>query len=263
MLDTNGFSDRVVRYVTVESNDPARPRLTLNLAGKVIERQPYQKPVGDLFYDAYLLIDVRDPAAYATGHLIAAMNIPASQATAYAAALPPGVLTIIYDQNGSTVTTVLEEFRALGLASVYALQGGLDTWQKSYGLTRMATGEDASWGAFLEVSGARTNSSSGMLRYYDVTQLRTDFVLIDIRPASVFSAGHLAGAVNLPEASVADYVRALPRDTPVVIYSDDGSESDPVAETLQKGGRRAQNLLGGFAEWQKQYGNYLIVVSAS
>ncbi|MCX6094900.1 MAG: rhodanese-like domain-containing protein [Candidatus Bipolaricaulota bacterium] len=263
MLDTNGFSDRVVRYVTVESNDPARPRLTLNLAGKVVERQPYQKPVGDLFYDSYLLIDVRDPAAYATGHLIAAMNAPASQAKAYAAALPPGVLTIIYDQDGSTVTPVLEEFRAEGLASVYALQGGLDMWQKSYGLTRMATGEDASWGAFLDVSGARTDSSSGMLRYYDVTRLRTDFVLIDIRPASVFSAGHLAGAVNLPEASVAEYVRTLPRDTPVVIYSDDGSESDPVAESLQKGGRRAQSLLGGFIEWRKQYGNCLIVASAS
>jgi thiosulfate sulfurtransferase len=263
MLDTNGYSDTVWRYVTVESNDPARPKLKLNLRGNVIDRQPYQKPVGDLFYDAYLLIDVRDPVAYAAGHLTGAMNAPASEAAAYAVALPPGALTIIYDQDGSTAATTLQEFRGQGLAAVYALHGGFDQWQKSYGSARTTTGEDASWGAFLDVSGARADSSTAMLRYYDVTQLKSDYVLIDIRSASAFAAVHIAGAVNLPEAGVDEYVQTLPRDTPVIIYSDDGLDSDRVVQGLRARGSRAQSLLGGFAEWQKQHGNYLVVTSDS
>jgi rhodanese-related sulfurtransferase len=232
--------------------------------GNVVARQPYQEPVGDLFYDAYLLLDVRDPAAYAAGHLVGAMNAPASQATAYAAALPPGVLTIIYDQDGSTVMAALREFRSGGLTAVYALHGGLDQWQRSYGLARTAAGVDMSWGAFLDVSGARVDSSvpSSALQDYDVTKLRSDYVLIDIRSASAFAAGHLAGAVNLPEASVSEYLETLPRATPIVIYSDDGSDSDRIAQSLQMSGRLATSLLGGFAEWQKQHGNYLIVASA-
>jgi rhodanese-related sulfurtransferase len=148
------------------------------------------------------------------------------------------------------------------LAAVYALHGGFDQWQKGYGSARTTTGEDASWGAFLDVSGARADSSSAMLRYYDVTQLRSDYVLIDIRSASAFAVAHIAGSVNLPEAIVGEYVETLPRDTPVIIYSDDGLDSDRVVQGLRALGSRAQSLLGGFVEWQKQHGNYLVVASS-
>jgi rhodanese-related sulfurtransferase len=263
MVDTEGFSNNIVKPVTISSNDPANPQTTVALRGNVVDRQPYQTPVAYLFGDAYLLLDVRDPAAYAAGHLLGAMNVPASQAAAYAAGLPPGALTIFYDQNGSTASAVSQALGGGGVAAVYALRGGLDLWQKSYGAVRLVAGTDASWGAFLDVSGARAYSTSGSLKYYDVSQLRSDYVLVDIRSASAFAAGHLAGAVNLSEASVSAFIDSLPREVPVIVYSGDGADSDRVVYGLWMRGSRAQSLLGGLAEWQKQHGNYLVVASAS
>jgi rhodanese-related sulfurtransferase len=260
VLDTSGVSG--ARYITVRSNDPVHPTITLYLTGNVIDRQPYQKPVSDLFYNSYLLLDVREPAAYATGHLLGAMNVPANQAASYAAGLPPGALTIFYDQDGSTAMAVSQALRGGGLAAVYALRGGLALWQKSYGSVRMTAGADASWGAFLDVSGARAYSASGALKYHDVSQLRSDYVLVDIRSASAFAAGHLAGAVNLSEASVSAFIDSLPREVPVIVYSADGADSDRVVYSLWMRGSRAQSLLGGLVEWQKQRGNFLIVASA-
>jgi thiosulfate sulfurtransferase len=263
VLDTEGFSGHVARYVTVYSNDPAKPQITLNLVGNVVDRQPYQKPVGYLFSDSYLLLDVRDPGAYAAGHLIGAMNVPANQAASTAAGLPPSALVIFYDQNGSTAAAVSQALQGGGLAAVYALRGGLDLWQKSYGSVRLVAGADASWGAFLDVSGARAYSASGALKYYDISQLRSDYVLVDIRSASAFAAGHLAGAVNLSEASVSAFIDSLPREVPVIVYSADGADSDRVVYGLWMRGSRAQSLLGGLAEWQAQHGNFLIVASVS
>jgi rhodanese-related sulfurtransferase len=262
VLDTNGFSGRVARYVTVASNDPAHPTIQLNLAGNVVDRQPYQKPVSDLFYNSYLLLDVRDPVAYTAGHILGAMNVPASQAASYAAGLPPSALTIFYDQSGSTATAVSQALHGGGLAAVYALRGGLDLWQKSYGSGRLVVGSDASWGAFLDVSGARAYSSSAALQYYDVSQLRLNYVLVDIRSSSAFAAGHLAGAVNLSETSVSAFIDSLPRETPVIVYSDDGSDSDRVVYSLWMRGNRALSLLGGLGEWQAQHGNFLVVASS-
>ena len=266
VLDTEGFSGRVVRTITVTSSDPGlygNYELVLSLAGNVTKRQSYQTSVSDLYYDSYVLLDVRDAAAYAAGHLVGAMNVPAAQVTALVGGLPPDALTVFYDQNGSSsaLTSVTQTLHGGGLATVYALRGGLDQWAKSYGSARMTSGSDASWGAFLDSSGARAYSSSGTVQYYDVTQLRTDYILVDLRAASEFAAAHLAGAVNLPEASLSAYVEALPRQTPVIVYCADGTQSDRVVYGLWMRGTSARSLLGGLAEWQKQHGDFLLVAS--
>ena len=263
VLDTNGFSGRVARYITVESNDPAHSTITLHLVGNVVERQSYQKPVGDLFDEAYLLVDVRDATAYAAGHLLGAMNVPASEAASRAAGLPPSALIVIYDQSGSTstLTTVSQAFHGGGLASVHALRGGLDLWQKTYKASFVVAGGAGTWGSFVDVSGARAYST-GTLQNFDISQLKSWYcVLIDLRSPSAYAAVHLAGAVNVDESGVAAFLGTLPSDIDVILYSDDGSASDRIVYGMWMRGSRAQSLLGGLAEWRTQHGNFLLVAS--
>ncbi|MCX6092570.1 MAG: rhodanese-like domain-containing protein, partial [Candidatus Bipolaricaulota bacterium] len=220
VLDTNDLSGDEVKMLIVTSNDPGTDgdyKITLSFTGTIVDRQPYQESVGDLFYDSYVLLDVRDPAAYTAGHLVGALNVPATQVGALAAALPPSALTVIYDQDGasSTLSEVTQSLHGAGVAAVYALVGGLNQWQKSYGSARMASAADGSWGPFVEVSGTRSYSSSDVVQKYYVGQLRTDYVLIDMRSPSAFAAGHLAGAVNLAEAELGAYIDVLPRETPI------------------------------------------------
>jgi len=262
VLDTNGVSS--ARYITVRSNDPVRPTITLYLTGNVVDRQPHQKPVSDLFDKAYLLVDVRDATAYAAGHLLGAMNVPASESASRAAGLPPSALTIFYDQSGSTstLTAVSQALHGGGLASVYALRGGLDLWQKSYKASFVVAGGTGTWGSFVDVSGARAYST-GTLQNFEISKLKSWYhVLIDLRSPSAYAAGHLAGAVNVDESGVAAFLGTLPSDIDVILYSDDGSDSDRVVYSLWQSGSRAQSLLGGLAEWQAQHGNFLIVSSA-
>lgn len=266
VLDTEGFSGRITRTITITSNDPGQYgdyKLNVSFVGNVVDRQPYQTSVSDLYYDSYVLLDVRDPVAYAAGHLAGAMNLPAGQASTVAATLPAGALIVFYDQSGasSTLSAVTQALHGGGVAAVYALRGGMDLWQRSYGADRVVAGAATAW-QFLDVTGARAFSSSSAVQPYDVSQLLSYYVLVDIRSASAFAAGHLAGAVNLPEASVGAFSESMPRSAQVIVYSEDGVDSDRVIYSLWMRGSRALSLLGGLAEWKKQHGNYLIVSSA-
>jgi len=230
-----------------------------------VRRLPHQASVGDLFYSAYILIDIRDPDAYALGHLIGALNVPANQASSLAAGLPPSATAVIYDETGATPTieAAAQAFYGAGISAVYYVNGGLAQWQESYGTARMTSRSDVSWGGFLDVSGARTRwASSTALRYY-VPQLLTDYVLVDLRTSSEFSAAHLAGAVNLPEADLTAFVETLRKETPVMIYSADGTDSDRAASALSQRGIKATSLLGGLTEWRIHYGDFLLVASGS
>ncbi len=264
-VNTEGFSNHITKTITITSNDTSRPQnqLIVSFVGNVVDRQPYQTPVSDVYDASYVLLDVRDPAAYAAGHLAGALSLPASQAAALAGALPAGALVIFYDQSGASATlaAVTQALHGGGVAAVYALRGGLDLWQKSYDSQRVMSGAAAPW-QFVDVAGARAYSTSGTVQQYDITQLLSDCVLIDIRSASAFAAGHLAGAVNLSESAVGGFVETLPRWTPVVVYSADGVDSDRVIYSLWMHGSRAQSLLGGLAEWQRQHGNTLVVTSS-
>jgi rhodanese-related sulfurtransferase len=267
VLDTNGSLGAIRKELLVTSNDPGKDgdhELVLSFKGTVVRRLPHQESVGDLFYAAYILIDVRAPGAYVLDHLIGALNVPANRASSLAAGLPPSATVILYDETGatSTIEAVAQALYGAGISAVYYVNGGLTQWQESYGTARMTSGSDVSWGGFLDVSGVRTRWTSSAAGRYYVAQLLTDYVLIDLRTSSDFAAAHLAGAVNVSEAGLAAFVETLRKETPIVVYSADGTDSDRAASALWQRGIKARSLLGGLAEWQKLYGSFLLVASA-
>ncbi len=268
LFDTYGSSGFVSKKLVVKSNASGADgdyALELFFEGTVLDRPPHESPVADLYHNIYILIDVRDPAAYAAGHLVGAVNIPAAQMETLASGIPPASLVVIYDDTGSqeVIGKVAQALHTAGIASVYSLQGGLSQWEAQYGVSRIAYGADPSWGNFLEVSGTRTYSQSSEARPYYLGQLLTDFILIDLRSPAEYAAGHLAGAINLSEAEVSPYLATLRRETPVVVYSSDGVAGDRLAYDLRMQNRLVTNLLGGLAEWQAQQGSYLLVASGS
>jgi len=88
---------------------------------------------------------------------------------------------------------------------------------------------------------------------------RGDLVLLDVRPAAEFAAGHIPGAVSLPpdrldridellgdippDLEIAAYCRG-----PYCVYADDA------VRRLTARGRRAMRLEDGFPEWRLQGG---------
>jgi rhodanese-related sulfurtransferase/DNA-binding MarR family transcriptional regulator len=81
-----------------------------------------------------------------------------------------------------------------------------------------------------------------------------DVVLVDVRPADEYRAGHWPGALSVPLETLAERLAELPRDRTVAAYC-----RGPycvlalhAVELLQDAGFRAVRLRGGVSEWRAQ-----------
>ncbi len=80
-----------------------------------------------------------------------------------------------------------------------------------------------------------------------------DVIVLDVRPAAEYSAGHIAGARSFPIAQLADSLKAIPRDVEVVAYCRGPYcvMADDAVRLLRRRGRPARRLVDGFPEWQR------------
>ena len=78
-------------------------------------------------------------------------------------------------------------------------------------------------------------------------------VIVDVRSADEFAAGHIETAINIPGSQLAAQVGEFPADAIIVtVCSFGGSRSCTAAELLQTMGRgNAVALAGGMSGWQE------------
>lgn len=91
---------------------------------------------------------------------------------------------------------------------------------------------------------------------HEVTRLLNSdtAVLLDVRDAADFKAGHIAGAINIPYAKVnTDASQLEPHKSKIIVVADKlGQHAGLVGRTLGKQGFVVRRLAGGIAEWQSQ-----------
>jgi rhodanese-related sulfurtransferase len=77
-----------------------------------------------------------------------------------------------------------------------------------------------------------------------------DVLLLDVRPADEYRAGHVDGARSVPVTDLEDYLERLPRDREVVAYCRGPYcvFSDEVVAELRERGFRARRLDAGFPD---------------
>jgi rhodanese-related sulfurtransferase/predicted transcriptional regulator len=81
---------------------------------------------------------------------------------------------------------------------------------------------------------------------------RHDIVLVDVRPAEEFDAGHIDGALSIPLDELAERLGELPEDAEVVAYCRGAfcAYAHDAVRQLRAAGRQARRLEGGWPEWQ-------------
>ena len=131
-FDTAGFSGKMAKKIYVESNDPATPKLALQLTGTVRRPQSYNIAVSGLNYLFYLLIDLRPPEKYAASHLLGAINIPYKELNGWTSRLPKGVLIILYDEDGPLSDQAAQTLNKTGFPEAKSLLGGLNEWTRQF-----------------------------------------------------------------------------------------------------------------------------------
>ena len=77
-------------------------------------------------------------------------------------------------------------------------------------------------------------------------------VVLDVRDAAEYGAGHLANSRNIPTAELDKRVAELPANKPVVVVCASGSRSARAAAALRRAGRTDVFCLdGGLAGWRQ------------
>lgn len=83
---------------------------------------------------------------------------------------------------------------------------------------------------------------------------RGDAVLVDLRPAEEYAAGHIDGARSIPIDELERRLAELPADREVIAYCRGPfcAYAHDAVRTLTRAGRRARRLEEGWPEWQLQ-----------
>jgi len=97
-----------------------------------------------------------------------------------------------------------------------------------------------------------TNSASAPgLSAPEVFQLEQEGAfLLDVREHDEWAAGHVAGAVHIPLATLPNEIDRIPLDRSVVCICRSGGRSAQAADWLLQNGRDSWNLVGGMHAWQ-------------
>jgi rhodanese-related sulfurtransferase len=76
-----------------------------------------------------VLLDVRTPEEFTTGHVPQAVNIPLDQLAARAAQLDPGVRTLLICRSGHRSVTAAKLLSKQGFTDVHSVKGGTLAWK--------------------------------------------------------------------------------------------------------------------------------------
>ena len=81
---------------------------------------------------------------------------------------------------------------------------------------------------------------------------RNEIVLVDVRPAEEFGAGHIDGALSIPLDELDARLTELPADREIVAYcrGEFCAYANEAVRALRAAGRPARRLDGGWPEWR-------------
>jgi len=81
---------------------------------------------------------------------------------------------------------------------------------------------------------------------------RDEAVLIDIRPANDFNAGHIYGAINMPHSGFSGRISELEKLRPktLVLADQMGQHAGAIGALLSKQSYQVRRLSGGINNWQ-------------
>jgi DMSO/TMAO reductase YedYZ molybdopterin-dependent catalytic subunit/rhodanese-related sulfurtransferase/glyoxylase-like metal-dependent hydrolase (beta-lactamase superfamily II) len=181
-----------------------------------------------------ILLDAREPADFAVGHLRGAVNA--------------GLQGRFAEWAGD----VLPADRDIVLVGDPALAAEAKVRLARVGLDRVAGQLDNPASVFAarpELTGTCSRLTIGQLA--ELRGLEPELQLVDVRAAAETADGTLPGAVEIPLAVLADSLDGLDRGRPVVAYCASGYRSVVASSVLAKAGfADVSDLIGGFTAWQ-------------
>ena len=184
----------------------------------------------------YLVIDVRDEAAYKEGHLKHAINIPTSEIDKSIEQIRSWreKKVVVYSDDANKTKEAVEKLTKQGFKDVTSAQS---TKEYSYELVKYTT----------------LNSSKCQDALLDTNSNK---VFLDAREKKDFDEKHAAGAKNVDSKNLDNLQSILPEDkeTPIYVYCYSGNRSSVVSQKLiDLGYKNVYNALDGTKEFNYKF----------
>jgi hydroxyacylglutathione hydrolase len=181
-----------------------------------------------------VVVDTRPAPAYAAGHIPGALSLPLNKNfTTWAGSLLPydrDLYLLMADSSAESVGRAVQNLVLIGLDRVAGYLGpeAIDLWSAEGGRLESVT-----------QMGPREVSASG-----------EGPVVVDVRAASEWEAGHIEGARHIPLPDLEARITELPKDREIVLHCQGGGRSAIAASLLKANGfSRVANMAGGFGAW--------------
>jgi rhodanese-related sulfurtransferase len=184
--------------------------------------------------DSYVLIDLRSKKAATAGHIKEAVSIPEAELAAAKAKFPQdkSAPVILYNDDQAS----MESFglvRGWGYKNASVLHGGARGWDGQF-----FPGEPASEIVYVK------KLKPGQITVAEFQEIATakpsGKVILDVRDSG--AEGTIPGAINIPQAQLAEKLGELPKDKEYIIHCNTGIMAGMALKTLQDNGYQARYL---------------------
>jgi len=133
IFETLGYGGRTdTRRIKINYNNPLLSPLEISVSAKILSPEPYQATIGELWYNFYVLIDVRSPGAFAKEHLVGSINVPFEELETWVSHLPKYLLIYLISEDGVKSDRAAKMLRRDGFSECVSLVGGLKEWKRRY-----------------------------------------------------------------------------------------------------------------------------------
>jgi hydroxyacylglutathione hydrolase len=194
---------------------------------------PYVPPltVGEVKSVNAQIVDVRNPAAYAGGHIPGSYSIWREGLPLFAGwVLNYQDPIIIVDENSSSLLQIVRYLVRIGYDNIWGyLAGGFSTWYKH----------------------AQPLEKINTWSVYEFKAAKEGVYILDVREYNHWEQGHIKDAHHIYVGDLPDRYADIPQQH-IVIYCDSGLKTSVAASILKMHDyREVTNVLGGMAAWKK------------
>jgi len=218
-------------FKKMEKNNQEGPNLICKL--------PYLKPlrmheIKELMAKDAQVIDVRDPKAFAGGHIPKTLNIWKDGLPAYAGwFLNYKEPIIIIDDNNSNIDELRRHMVRLGYDNVYGyLSGGFPAW--------------------FECSGDFETVQTWSVHDLLPNMGKDSLFLLDVRKGNDWIKEHINGSNNIYIGLLKDELEKVPKNKHIAVSCDTGYKASIGTSILKMNGyKNVTNILGSMMSWKK------------
>ena len=186
--------------------------------------------------DGAVVVDTRDSADFATGHLAGSINvgIEGRYAEYVGTVVPPRTSIVLVTEPGAEEEGKLRLAR-IGFDEVIGVLDG--------GVARLAERPELA-----------RQASRLSVPAFDEAVRSSDLQVVDVRNPGETALGTIPGAVTIPLARLRDESAALDLERPIVVYCAGGYRSSVGASLLRSlGATDVSDILGGFGAWAQTH----------